>query len=217
MALSSKSDSEFHRISEGVTLTADKKAKDWSLNEDYLEDTVDPLRDRWREKYAANVDPLTKSKLTAGEKEDARSDYEPVVGHLIEELRNNPAVSDDDLRSMDIYIPPHGNKPLPPTTEMVTFKVETAIIRRLVFHAHSTAGGTGKPHGVGSLEFIYAFLKNPPEKLEELTEREFHSRNTFLIDFNEEDRGKAVYFCARWIMRTMEHGPWGQVHFSIVP
>jgi hypothetical protein len=216
-ALSTKNDSDFNRISEGVTISADTNTAKWHLNGTYLTGTVGPLRTRWRTKYAANSDPLTKNRLTAGEKDDARNDYEPVVSHLIEELRNNPDVTPDDLRAMDIYIPPHGNTPIPTTGELITFGVETDKKRRLVFHAHNESGLKGKPHGVGSIEFKHGFPEGDPQSVDELPETEFHSRTTFLIDFDEADRGKKVYFCGRWIMRTMAQGPWGDIHFAIIP
>jgi hypothetical protein len=217
MPISKDSDSEFNRISEGVTTTAESNITEWSLSAPYFTDTVIPLRTRWRTKYAANSDPLTKNKLTVGEKDDARADYEPVVSHLIEELRNNPAVTDDDLRGMDIYIPPHGNAPTPTTDELITFGVETDKRRRLVFHACDERGLKRKPHGVGSLEFKYGFMESDPVSVDELPETEFHSRTTFLIDFDESERGKKVYFCGRWMMKTMSPGPWGDIHFAIIP
>jgi hypothetical protein len=77
----------------------------------------------------------------------------------------------------------------------------------------------GKPDKVHGIEIRWAFLDRPPVDVEaELFNSAFDTRHPFRITFKEEDRGKTVYFAARWeIEREGGKGKFGPVTSAIVP
>jgi hypothetical protein len=80
------------------------------------------------------------------------------------------------------------------------------------------ADRNGKPKGVHGIEIRWAILDHLPSGEEELIHSSFDTRHPFRITFREEDRGKTVYFMARWeIQRAGEKGKFGPVTSAVIP
>jgi hypothetical protein len=77
----------------------------------------------------------------------------------------------------------------------------------------------GKPPKVYGIEIRWAFLDHVPVNIAaELFNFAIDTRHPFRITFREEDRGKTVYFAARWVIaREGETGDFGPVVSAIVP
>jgi hypothetical protein len=45
------------------------------------------------------------------------------------------------------------------------------------------------------------------------------SRTSFMLEFDDEDRGKTLYMAARYVMKATSsgYGPWSEVCFAIIP
>ncbi|MDR1326304.1 MAG: hypothetical protein LBK00_09750 [Treponema sp.] len=46
---------------------------------------------------------------------------------------------------------------------------------------------------------------------------EFDTANPFTLKFDENQRGKQVYFCLRWESSTSLKGPFGEIYSAIIP
>jgi hypothetical protein len=80
------------------------------------------------------------------------------------------------------------------------------------------ADSNGKPEDVHGIEIRWAILDHVPSGVEELIHSSFATRHPFRISFREGDRGKTVYFAARWeIQRGGEKGKFGPIVSAVIP
>jgi hypothetical protein len=53
--------------------------------------------------------------------------------------------------------------------------------------------------------------------VEDLIHSAFDTRSPFTLSFDENQRGKTVYFCLRWENTRGEKGPWSEIVSGIIP
>jgi hypothetical protein len=215
--IANATDQHFDFLQNVVTTTADAKKTQWALNAPWLTGTVIPLRTAWRSAYDAWIDPETRNKLLTAAKHTARKNYEPALHQLVEVLRSNPAVTEQDQRAMGIYLEPHSTNPIPPTDKYVEFEVEHHYRRLLIYFRVLGATDHAKPHGVHEVEIRWDICDKQPKSELELKHVDTLTRSPLTLDFTEEERGKVVYMCGRWKMRNSGHGPWSQSTYAVVP
>lgn len=216
-AIANATDENFDLLQNVVTTTTIAKKTKWGINDAWLTGTVLPLKNHWRTGYDNWKNPETRTKLLTANKHTARKNYEPVLHQLIEALRNNPAVTEHDLRTMGIYNEPHGNQPLPPTDKYVEFNIEHHYRRLIVHFRTQGANDKAKPHGVHEAEIRWDICEKIPKSELELKNVDTLTRSPLTLDFTEEERGKVVYLYGRWTMRNSGHGPWNQVSYAVIP
>jgi hypothetical protein len=215
-----RTDAEFDREQRIVSTAAEKNQAKWGVDKVWLEGTLIPRRTTWISKYAAWEDPVTRSKQITFEKNEAREDYEPLIRQLIGELQHSMAVTDDEKEAMGIYIAPHSNQPLPTTKEKVEFEVETDTIRRLTIQFRvEKSTSKAKPHGASAMELHWAILDKKAERIDQLINVDSSTRSPIVLDFEEDERGKVVYFCGRWVMQSTQsgYGPWNGIDYAVIP
>jgi hypothetical protein len=57
----------------------------------------------------------------------------------------------------------------------------------------------------------------PPVHVKELTHSEFATKNPLDLSFDEDQRGKRVYFAARWESGTVKKGPESDIFSAVIP
>jgi hypothetical protein len=66
--------------------------------------------------------------------------------------------------------------------------------------------------------FIKAYVMYNPNVTDvDLKNSAFDTKTPYLFSFDESDRGKALYICARWENNINDKGPWGEIVKAIVP
>jgi hypothetical protein len=76
------------------------------------------------------------------------------------------------------------------------------------------------PQGGATLEqaaSVKHYLMNEPLSGEELLHYRFTRRRKELVDFDANESGMKVYFCARYENQKGEHGIWGPIESAIIP
>ncbi|AHF94767.1 hypothetical protein OPIT5_26275 [Opitutaceae bacterium TAV5] len=53
--------------------------------------------------------------------------------------------------------------------------------------------------------------------LNDLTRSGFDTRSPFTLNFDENQRGKTVYFALRWENTRGDKGPWSPITHAVVP
>jgi hypothetical protein len=131
----------------------------------------------------------------------------------------NPAVTDEDRRSMDLPIHKTTRTPAPVATTYPDFDVDSGTIRRLTIHFYDQGGkhSKAKPAGQHGAEIRWAMLDSPPTKIDDLLRSAFDTHTPFTLEFDEDQRGKTVYFCLCWENTRGEKGPWSEIISAIVP
>jgi hypothetical protein len=213
-----RSDEEYDGFQNKLTKAAEAKKTQWGLPNEWLTGELLPARATWRTKYDLYKDRATRTEQITFEKNEAREGYEPLVRLLVDMLQSSPLVTDADRKAVDIYIEPHTTQPLPPTTELVGFRTELLSGHRVIINYFQRTDGTkAKPHGVASIELRWSILEEPTENPEDLIHTEISTRTPVTLEFDQTDRGKVIYFVARYVMRNGETGTWNDVAYSVIP
>jgi hypothetical protein len=96
----------------------------------------------------------------------------------------------------------------------------------LAFHFHDEgAAERGKPDDVCGMELAWDFerwswrdfRRKPPQNVSELRSRTSSDKSPLELTFDEEKRGKRLYFCMRWEGVTGLKGPWSDIAGAYIP
>jgi hypothetical protein len=134
-------------------------------------------------------------------------------------LKESPLVTDEDLVAMGLPARTSGRVPAPVATTYPDYDIDSGTIRRLGIHFYDQGKKKtkAKPKGQHGAEIRWAILDAPPTEIEELVHSSFDTHTPLILEFNESQRGKNVYFCLRWENTRGEKGPWSEIISAIVP
>jgi len=181
-------------------------------------DDVDILEDQfsqWNTAYSKTLVPHI-PQLTA-EKNRVRTTTERALRAFINRFLRWPPVTDLDrdkmgIRNWDtIRTPQEAPKTVP------EIEADTSVLRRLSLRLRDF-GAThwAKPEHVHGMELTWGIRENRPEHVGALPHFETETANPIVLDFEEEERGKRVFFAARWINNTSQSGPWSDIELAFV-
>jgi hypothetical protein len=193
-----------------------------TIDDDWWEDIVCVADQTWEDAYTAWKDKENRTKLITANKNAARDALEPVASKTIDRLRADAFMTEPRQRSINIFIEPHSSTPTPTTTKYPVVFVEPSIAKRITLSTSPNDENTKvKPHGVSHVEIAWDDdLDAPPKKVSELSKADLFTKHTFILnDFDEDQRGTAVYIAARYVMKAeiSGYGPWSPITFAIVP
>jgi hypothetical protein len=133
-------------------------------------------------------------------------------------LQNNDAMTDEGRRAL--RIPIRDTKPTPtpkpdtiPEIEILTPHPRVVRIRFRDEHA----ARWGKPPHVHGFECVWLVAGTPPAQVKDLTHSEFATRTPLDLVFEEDMRGKRVYFAGRWETGAAKKGEWSEILSAIIP
>ncbi|GHU49867.1 hypothetical protein FACS1894200_08980 [Spirochaetia bacterium] len=133
-------------------------------------------------------------------------------------LQNNDFMTDAGRTELQIPIhdkiyTPHGAPAGVPDIE-----IETPLPRtvRVCFRALN-ALRWGKPEDVHGLECLWSLLDAPPERVSDLLHSTFSTATPLDLVFEDDQRGKRIYFAVRWESDTNKKGSWSEIFSAIVP
>ncbi|MDR2626563.1 MAG: hypothetical protein LBC40_00830, partial [Dysgonamonadaceae bacterium] len=119
-----------------ISSAAIAKQLRWELNAAWMTGEFVPKKNRWDEAYTIYKPVNTRTPLITFEKNESRKAYEPVLRRLIDILQSSVVVTDDERKAIGIYIDPHHSSHNPIPVDMVTFEVDSSVIRTLTIHYH---------------------------------------------------------------------------------
>ena len=99
-------DADFHIGQLRLRAVADANVTQWGLDATWMTEVFDPAADNWDARYAAYLEPLTRTPLITAEKTAARKEYEPLISMLVKGLRVNPRLDENqrlELGLTDYY------------------------------------------------------------------------------------------------------------------
>jgi hypothetical protein len=180
---------------------------------------VAALKTDFEAKLAVAENPATRTPVAVQAKTDARKAYETELRTLIRShVTYNQIVTDADRTAMrlPIHSTTHTLTPVPVTYPEL--EIDSSVIRRLIIHFKDNGSASkAKPAGVHGAEIRWAILPAPPAKVSELVNSSFDTHTPYTLEFDEIDRGKAVYICACWENTRGEKGPWGEIVSAFIP
>jgi hypothetical protein len=177
------------------------------------------LQTVWNEKYAIALTPETRTKATVLEKNQAYKELVSFVRKTVKEyLTYNHLVTDADRDNMGLPIYKTTRTHIAVSTDFPYHWIDTSIIRRVAINFYDKNSKTNaKPPGMHGAEIRWAILDTPPATVEELIHSGFDTRTPYVLNFEENQRGKTVYFALCWENNTGEKGPWSEISKAIIP
>jgi hypothetical protein len=213
-----RTDVGFNTVQETISNAASEKRAEWNLDGQWLDEELLPKKALWVTAWETYFDPATRTPLIIFTKNNARKEYEKPLRLLVKNLESNPRVSSEDLRSMGIVIPSSSKKINPAPTTYPLPTVDSSIIRQVkILFRDNASSSRAKPHGVHGVEVKWSILETPPVNVKDLTTSSFDTRSPLTLEFEEEQRGKTVWFCLRWENTKGEKGPWSEIGSAIIP
>ena len=170
----------------------------------------------WTEAYRRTLVPHI-PQLTL-EKNRVRTAMERALRAFINRFLRWPPVSDFDRDKMGIRNWDTIRTPQPVPTTVPEIEADTSVIRRLSMRLRNFGATTwGKPEHVHGMEFAWGIREARPPHVGELPHLETATANPIILTFDENERGRRVFYCARWINNTAQPGPWSDIESSVIP
>lgn len=184
--------------------------------------TLAGMRDDFGGKLDVAENPATRTKLTVQAKNTVRTALKAAIRQAVNEyLTHNHAVTDEDRDGLGIPIHKTTRTPSPKATTYPVGKADTSMLRRVTIHfadQHATEEtAKAKPAGQHGVEILWAIRDMPPALLKELTNSSFDTHTPFTLEFEEDERGKTIYFCLCWENTRGEKGPWSPIGSAVIP
>jgi hypothetical protein len=133
-------------------------------------------------------------------------------------LQNNDRMTDNGRAKL--RIPIHDTtptpRPAPDTIPEVEAQMPAPRTLRFRFRAEH-AKRWGKPPHVHGLELLWVIADKAPARIEELLHSAFATRSPLEMTFDEDQRGKRLWFAVRWENGAAQKGKWSGIFSAIIP
>jgi hypothetical protein len=160
---------------------------------------------------ATKADILNKNEKKAALKERVR-DFKR------RNIDPNRAVTDPDRERLRLPIRDTKPTPVPPPSTVPEFEFTYPGARRIDLHFRDFGSEhRAKPKGAAGAMIAYEVRDTPPTNQSQLLHSLFTGRTPYHFEFQEEERGKTVYFCLCWQNGKGQRGPWSEIQSAIIP
>ena len=135
-------------------------------------------------------------------------------------LKDSPFVTNDDLLSMGLPKRPSGERhPSPVAAKAPDCDTDTSVPGQVAFHYYEKEGGhkRAKPAGQHGVELAWTISDAPPTRWDELAHSSFDTRTPLTLSFENDQRGRTLYYALRWENTRGEKGPWSVIAGVIIP
>jgi hypothetical protein len=153
-------------------------------------------------------------------KNEARDVLKVAVRKFVKEyLAFNSAISDEEREGSGLPVYKRVRTPAPVAKEAPEAEVDISRVGRVSIHFFERGGNhkKSKPEGQHGAEIAWIISDVPPGRWEELIHSTVDTRSPFTLVFENDQRGKRVYFALRWENTRGEKGPWGNILCAVIP
>jgi hypothetical protein len=134
-------------------------------------------------------------------------------------LTYNPAVTDDDRKAMGLPVHKTTRTPAKIANRPPDFDVDTSVAGRITIYFFEKNGNhkKAKPEGQHCIEMVWVISDIPPTKWKELIHSTIDTKSPLTLEFENDERGKTLFFALRWENTRGEKGPWSEIQRAIIP
>jgi hypothetical protein len=178
------------------------------------------LRDDFAQKLETAEEPSTRTTLTVQAKNSARKTLVKLLRSKIKEsLTFNHAVTDEDRRGLGLPVYKSTRTPSPVADESPDLDVDTSVPGRVGIHFYEKGSRhkKAKPPGQASVEVVWIISDTLPTRWDQLLHSDIDTNSPYILSFENDQRGKTVYFALRWVNTRGEKGPWTEIQSAIIP
>jgi hypothetical protein len=169
----------------------------------------------WYAAYTNFLGPHTKVDTEA--KNDAKTAAKKVIRPFVNQYLRFPPVTNEDRTAMGVPNRDVTPTPVPEPGDVPEVAVSMPLPRALRFKFRRVgAKHWGKPKGVHGLELAWVIAAAPPKETEDLIHSSFTTKSPLELTFKESERGKRVYYAARWETDAVKKGKFTDIFSAIV-
>jgi len=169
------------------------------------------LQTTWDTKWAVAQDKESRTSADVEGKDNARVAYETALRAFVKEwITPNNKITNQERKDMNVTVPDtqRTRVPVPANAPGVSVKELKHLQHILRIIDPTEPGSRAKPEGVRSAQVYIYFGDNDPGDNNLYTFYGNANRFKFAVDFVAADRGKLVWYIARWENTRGEIGPW---------
>jgi hypothetical protein len=166
----------------------------------------------WEATRAPHLPPVTAAKNAA------RARSMRVLSDFKRVYLSRPPVTEADLRAMGIYPDDDTPTTINPLDEFPLVETRTAKARIVDFWFKGRENKRwGKPKRVHGMELKWVIADAPPASVDDFPHSEFATRSPLRLVFGEADRGKRLYYIARWETNAAKKSEFSEIYWVIIP
>jgi len=190
--------------------------KVWEHIPDEALQNLERSHDDWFIYYQPTLAPHIPNLTIA--KNEARKRNEKIVRDFVQRYLMWPPVTDADrgylgLNIRDVIPTPQPVPSTVPEIEAITSRIRRVTLRIREFGSTSYS----KPDYVSGYDICWGVVDARPTKVEDLPNKVSISANPLDLDFQDTDRGKKIYFAARFYNYKREAGLWSDLESAFIP
>lgn len=172
--------------------------------------TVQAVVDDYVAKYTIAAEPITRTKQTIIDKDDARSVAETMIRQYAIDVKNNEGITDGDKVNLGVRPINPDREPIDPPTTQPLLNVLGALegMQTLRYADANTPDSAAKPYGVIGLQLFRGVGETEPIPKEQCQFLGSFTRNPVDVMFDDADDGKIATYYGRWATAKGEVGPW---------
>jgi hypothetical protein len=178
------------------------------------------LNNDFSQKLEVTEESSTRTKVTIQRKNEARKLLEKTLRQDIKEyLTFSRLVTNADREALGLPIYKKTHTPAPVATTAPSFDVDTSVAGRVGIKFYTMEGEKkqGKPAGQHCVEIQWIISHETPTRWDELLHSVIDTRSPYTFMFENDQRGKTLYFALRWQNTRGEKGPFTLIQNAIIP
>jgi hypothetical protein len=207
----------FHRFAGVFYDRLSEKLGSFKLDESVLK-PLTAAKGKYELAYDRAANPDGASRADRLERDEREADYRQAIREVVNAwIRYNPNVGDYDKKYLGLTIADKTPTPavIPATHPVI--KVDFSEPSRHTLHiSDEDKSGRAKPEGVKECEIWYKIAAEEPAHYDDLHYAGSASKATFLLTFDVPERGKKVWYNARWVNTRGAKGPWGEFENAFI-
>jgi hypothetical protein len=152
------------------------------------------------------------------ERDEREVEYKAEIRLFVNEnIRYNSRVTDYDKQALMLVVPDRSPTPAAVPATHPVIKVDFSEPSRHTLHImDESKNGKAKPAGIKECEIWYKIADEEPARYDDLHYAGSASKPVFLLTFDVPERGKKVWYNARWVNTRGEKGPWGEFENAFI-
>ena len=198
--------------------TVDTNKTAWSIPDAEVTD-MKAAYTAFKTAFAAARDPATRTSIAVAKKNAAMLELTAQLRQMVEfRIRRNPVIDAPAL--IGLGLKPFDTHPTPSPDPDTIPQIEVVLPAPRTLHIRFRAENSkrwGKPAGVHGIECLWVIADTPHTKIKDLLHSIFATKNPLELTFDEDERGKRVYFVVRWENGTVKKGKWSEIFNVIIP
>jgi hypothetical protein len=202
-----------NNVYNSVVLNSDR----WGISQEAIIE-LDPPRDRWILAISTFNNLATRTPAATQEKNDAQKGYTSDLRMFIQgHLMHNKSVTDADRRDMGlpVYDKTKTHAPVPDTRP--TLSVDFSQVgRHKIRVRNEDSNSSARPKGAVGFE-LWSFVGDSEPQFDKMKLTGVIMRSSHVLDYASSDRGKRVWYVARWVNSRGDKGPRSEIIFAIIP